>query len=127
MLEEFLNGKKRETREMKGQERIRNKRKERNKRKGSFPFVPFFPFVPYSLFRYLVPDMNSKLRVPWALTGAPLRIVGLKTHLNAASTAASRRARWPLTALASMTWPVSEIVILTLTVPRAFIFLAFAG
>jgi len=61
------------------------------------------------------------------LIGSPLTVVGLKTHLDAAATAAGRKAWWPLMALASMTLPVSEMVTCTLTIPNALIILAVGG
>src|SRR4030095_6844210 len=74
---------------------------------------------------YFSSGPKVKVKTPFILTGASLKIAGLKTHLRAASTAALRSARWPLMALASTTSPISEMVTSTLTVPVAFIFLAF--
>src|SRR5262245_2021790 len=76
---------------------------------------------------YFSSGLKVKVKTLFILTGAPLKIAGLKTHLRAASTAALRSARWPLIALASTTSPSSEMVTSTSTVPVAFIFLAFGG
>src|SRR5262249_3693005 len=59
--------------------------------------------------------------------GIPLRVIDLKTHLYAASTAATRSARCTLIALAEVTLPASEIKICTLTSPKAFIIFAPCG
>lgn len=42
---------------------------------------------------YFAPGPKVKVKTPFILTGAPLKIVGLKTHLRAASTAALRSAK----------------------------------
>src|SRR5262245_20043923 len=76
---------------------------------------------------YFALGAKMKVRTLFTLTGSPLRIAGLKTHLRAASTAALRSAKWPLMAVASTTRPASEMVISTSTGPVAFIFLAVGG
>src|SRR5215813_10523724 len=72
-------------------------------------------------------SVKTKVRVLCTFTGIPFNIVGLKTHLRAASTAAPRNSGWPLTVVASMTCPSSEIVTCTCTDPAACIFLALTG
>src|SRR5262249_23823814 len=76
-------------------------------------------------YPYFASGPKMKVKTPFVLTGASLKIAGLKTHLRAASTAALRSARWPLMALASTTSPTTEMVTSTWTVPVAFNFLKF--
>jgi hypothetical protein len=70
---------------------------------------------------------KSKVRTNRVSTGTPFTVVGLKTHLRAASTAASRKSGWPLMAIASVTRPASEMVTRTSTDPDALNLLALCG
>src|SRR5262249_862946 len=71
--------------------------------------------------------VKLKVRMPCTLTGTPLSSVGLKTHCLAASTDASRSSGWPLTTTASITFPCSDMVTYTSTLPSARAALAIAG
>src|SRR5215470_7853577 len=72
-------------------------------------------------------SVKLKVRMPWTLTGAPESSVGLNSHWRAASSAASRSSGCPLMTLASITSPVSLMIICTCTGPEALAAFAIGG